>query len=118
MTRDVAILAFDQMEVLDFAGPFAVLTTCNRVAERRGEATPFSVTSVADTPRVRARAGMTIVVDHQLRDVPHVDVVVVPAPGRATGLGRTGPSDRPSDGLRLATMNVATPGAVSEKMDP
>ena len=55
MTRDVAILAFDQMEVLDFAGPFEVLTTCNRVTERSGVEMPFSVTSVADTPRVRAR---------------------------------------------------------------
>jgi transcriptional regulator GlxA family with amidase domain len=78
MARDVGIFAFDQMEALDFAGPYEVLTTCNRVAERRGEETPFNVTSVADTRTVRARAGMTIVVDHQLLDVSHVDVVVVP----------------------------------------
>jgi transcriptional regulator GlxA family with amidase domain len=78
MTRDVAILAFDQMEVLDFAGPFEVLTTCNRVAERSGVEVPFRVTNVADMPMVRARAGMTIVVDRHLRDVLHVDVVGVP----------------------------------------
>jgi transcriptional regulator GlxA family with amidase domain len=58
MTRDVAVLAFDQMEVFDFARPIEVLTTCNRVAERGGVETPINVASVADTPRVRARAGI------------------------------------------------------------
>ena len=34
MSRSVAILAFDQMEALNFVGPFEVLSTANRVAFR------------------------------------------------------------------------------------
>jgi len=78
MTRSVAILAFDQMEALDFAGPYEVLTTANRVARRQGAPQPFAVVSVAETPIIRARAGLTILVDHQLREVREVQVIVVP----------------------------------------
>jgi len=78
MTRSVAILAFDQMEALDFAGPFEVLTTASRVAQGRGLVAPFEVSCVADAPTVRARAGLTIHVDHHLRDVATADIVVVP----------------------------------------
>ena len=55
MTRSVAILAFDEMEALDFAGPFEVFTTAARVARRWGEESPFEVLSVSDAERVRAR---------------------------------------------------------------
>ena len=83
MSRSVAILAFDQMEALDFAGPFEVLTTANRVALRRGGEQPFEVMSVADTSRITARAGLSILVDRQLREVHEADVVLVP--GGVTG---------------------------------
>jgi len=78
MTRSVALLAFDDMEALDFAGPYEVLTTASRVAKGRGMDTPFSVTSVASAAVIRARAGLAIVPDHHLRDVASADVVVVP----------------------------------------
>jgi transcriptional regulator GlxA family with amidase domain len=78
MTRSVAMFAYDQMEALDFAGPFEVFTTASRVAQTRGGDAPFRVFSVADSARVKARAGLTILVDHQLREVQEVDVLVVP----------------------------------------
>ena len=78
MTRSVCILAFDQMEALDFAGPSEVLTTANRMAQRLGLDQPFAVSSVAGASTIRTRAGLTILADRLLRDVADVDVVVVP----------------------------------------
>ncbi|VTY39332.1 Isonitrile hydratase [Xylophilus ampelinus] len=80
-TRRVAILAFDGMEVLDFAGPFEVFTTASRVhgRQRPGEVPPFSVHSVALRPgSVRARAGLAMLPDHTLDDAPAAELLLVP----------------------------------------
>ncbi len=45
--RNVAILLFDGVEVLDFAGPFEALS----VAGRRDDLDPFNVYTVAETGR-------------------------------------------------------------------
>ncbi|WP_347565580.1 DJ-1/PfpI family protein [Nocardioides sp. IC4_145] len=74
-TRTVAILAFDDMEVLDFAGPYEVFN----VAGELGEGRPFEVVTVGLTgePAV-GRGGFTVLPDHRLADCPPVDVLVVP----------------------------------------
>lgn len=80
----VAILAFDGVEALDFAGPFEVFTTATRMHHRAdpGAAPLFEVLSVADVPdtrhAVQARAGLRLLVDHRLAECPPCDVLVVP----------------------------------------
>ena len=77
----VGIYVFDEVEVLDFAGPFEVFSTASRVARRlEASATvPFAVTLVADTRRtVRARAGLGVVSQASFDDHPPFDVLVVP----------------------------------------
>ncbi len=73
--RSVAILAFDDMEVLDFAGPYEVFN----VAGELGEDHPFSVFSVGVTgaPAV-GRGGFTVQPTYALDDAPPCDVLVVP----------------------------------------
>lgn len=66
------------MEALDFAGPYEVLTTANRVAKGKGLDSPFEVASVATSARVIARAGLVILVDSSLVEAGDVDVLVVP----------------------------------------
>jgi transcriptional regulator GlxA family with amidase domain len=77
----VAILAFDDVEALDFAGPFEVFTTASRVLARsQPERAPlFSVHCVARqrTP-VRARAGLQMLPDRTFADCPRADVLIVP----------------------------------------
>lgn len=80
-TLHVAILAFDEVEALDLAGPYEVFTTASRMAQRDqpDAPPPFEVSCVAHTlGNVRARAGMAIVPTHDFADVPPVDVLVVP----------------------------------------
>ncbi len=77
----VAILAFDEVEALDLAGPYEVFTTASRVALRDTptSAAPFNVSCVARSPApIRARAGMTVVPNHDFSNTPPVDVLIVP----------------------------------------
>ena len=78
MTKSVVIVAFDQMEVLDFAGPYEVLTTCNRVALKAGDVEPFHVQSAGVSHHVVARAGLSFVVDYCLEDLAEADILIVP----------------------------------------
>jgi transcriptional regulator GlxA family with amidase domain len=73
--RTVVVLLFDDVEVLDFAGPFEVFG----VTGRRENATPFSVVTVAELAGVvRTRNGLTVTPTHSFADCPRPDVLVVP----------------------------------------
>ncbi|MDX2163782.1 MAG: DJ-1/PfpI family protein [bacterium] len=73
---NVAILIFDQVEVLDFAGPFEVF---NAVGDWQGGEKRFNVYTVAETAdAVRARGSLTIVPHFSIDSAPPPHVVVVP----------------------------------------
>ena len=85
----IAILAFDEVEALDLAGPYEVFTTAARMAARM--ASEAGQPPPADSPAhwqvlcvgasrqpVRARAGMTLLPSHELAQCPHPDLLVVP----------------------------------------
>jgi transcriptional regulator GlxA family with amidase domain len=74
-SRNVAILLFDEVEVLDFAGPFEVFS----VAGRRDGLTPFNVYTVAESDRpVLARNGLSVNPRYTIANCPAPDIVVVP----------------------------------------
>lgn len=71
----MAILVFDDVEVLDFAGPFEVFAVTDELRERQA----FNVFLVAPRPgTVRARNGLKVVPDYVLENCPHPQVLVVP----------------------------------------
>lgn len=77
----VGIFVFEQVEVLDFAGPFEVFTTASRVASRsEPEAPPrFRVLLLGQSSEPsRARAGLWVTPDHSLAAHPPLDVLLVP----------------------------------------
>ena len=75
----VGIFMFDEVEVLDFAGPFEVLSTASRLHRRASDSDLFRVLLVADEPRVvRARGGLPVTAAHGMRAHPDIDVLVVP----------------------------------------
>jgi transcriptional regulator GlxA family with amidase domain len=81
MTLAVGIYLFNNVEVLDFAGPFEVFTTANRVSLRRSpdKAAPFNVFTVAKTEEaVQARAGLKTLPDFWLSNCPVIDLLIVP----------------------------------------
>jgi transcriptional regulator GlxA family with amidase domain len=79
-TCRVGILLYDDVEVLDFAGPYEVFTTATRMAAReRPGAQPFRVCTIArDGGLVRARAGLVVQADHGFAAAPPLDLLLVP----------------------------------------
>lgn len=78
--KRVGVLVFDDVETLDFCGPFEVFSV-TRLDEdrRREEPSPFEVILVAEgEDPVTTTGGMRVVPDHGLESCPHLDVLLVP----------------------------------------
>ena len=76
--QTVGIVIFDDVEVLDFAGPFEVFS----VAGRRSGLEPFDVRLIAERPgTVRARNNFLVQPHHSFADCPPLDLLVVPGGG-------------------------------------
>lgn len=76
----VGILVFDDVEILDFSGPYEVFSTAARVQARMHHAEPqFRCFLIAAEMRpVRARGGMKVLPDCVLPPSPDIDVLIVP----------------------------------------
>ncbi|HRD50704.1 MAG: DJ-1/PfpI family protein [Candidatus Competibacter sp.] len=73
--RNVAILLFDEVEVLDFAGPFEVFAVAN---ELHDDALFRVFTVAALAGPIRARNGLSVNPDYLLSSTPRPDVLIVP----------------------------------------
>jgi transcriptional regulator GlxA family with amidase domain len=78
--KGVGILVFEDVEVLDFCGPFEVFSVTRLNEERRREEpSPFNVFLVAHTnDPVTTTGGMKVLPAFDLDDCPDLDVLVVP----------------------------------------
>lgn len=77
----VGIFLFDDVEVLDFAGPYEVFSVAARIARPVAglQKTPFSVVTIAEKREpVIARHGLQVVPDHGFDSAPPLDVLIVP----------------------------------------
>ena len=79
-TKRVGILVFDEVEILDFCGPYEVFTAVRLdEARRRAERSPFEVLLVAEGQEtVAATGGLRILPDTTTEDCPPLDILVVP----------------------------------------
>lgn len=81
MTTTVGIFVFEDVEVLDFAGPYEVFTTASRVDRRAHPSKPerFDVFTVgSSTAPIRARAGLWFQPDNDFDNHPSIDLLIVP----------------------------------------
>jgi len=75
----IGIYLFDDVELLDFAGPYEVLTCAARVAGKLDLPVPFRVVSIGRTRApTRARAGLALQPDASFEDDTGIDVLIVP----------------------------------------
>lgn len=72
--RDVAILIFDDAEVLDFCGPFEVFSVAGKLAEPPS----LNVFTVAQKSPIKARNGLSVNPAFLLGNCPQPDILVVP----------------------------------------
>jgi transcriptional regulator GlxA family with amidase domain len=94
MKRDtVGIFLFDDVEVLDFAGPFEVFSRTRLVpgaeSRRTDDSAPFTVFTVARSAApVVAIGGLTIVPSYSWDTAPPIDILVIPGGFGTRGLLR------------------------------
>jgi len=72
----VGILLFDEVEVLDFAGPFEVfsITTISNSDEK-----PFIIKTISESGNiVKARGGLKVKPDHSFNNAPDLDILIIP----------------------------------------
>lgn len=99
MQRNVAILVFDDVEVLDFCGPFEVFS----VTGRRDGSNPFNVYTVAEQTPVAARNALSVNPHFLLETCPPPDILVVPGGGGFDKAGKPFGSRREMHNARLLT---------------
>ncbi len=78
-SHDVVFLLFDEMDLLDFGGPYEVLLTANRLSKRSGQAAPFRLHTVSpDDQPVTAYGGIGLTPADTITSIDGPDVVVIP----------------------------------------
>ena len=75
--HNVAILVFDDVEVLDFCGPFEVFS----VTGKRDGPNPFNVYTVAEHTPIVARNSFSLNPTYTLETCPQPDILVIPGGG-------------------------------------
>jgi len=77
----IAILVFDEVEVLDACGPFEVFSVAARLQHQAGDDSPLSVTLVSAYPErasVVARGGLRLTADTTIAEPLDLDLLLVP----------------------------------------
>lgn len=77
--RTVGILIFDDVEVLDFCGPFEVFSIARPKGDDSDDARLFTAITIAEEDRmITCRGGLLVQPHATIRDHPPLDILVVP----------------------------------------
>ena len=75
LPRTIGLLLFDDVEVLDFAGPFEVFSVCGR----RSQLELFQVLTVSERGQaISARNALVVTPSHSFASCPPLDILLVP----------------------------------------
>jgi len=89
--RTVGILIFDDVEVLDFCGPFEVFSMVRQPGATGDDGRLFRVLTIAERPDiVSCRGGLLVQPHHTFADHPPLDLLIVPG-GAGTRRERENP---------------------------
>lgn len=73
--RNLAIFVFDDVEVLDFAGPFEVFNVTGEVIQP----SPFNTYTVALTEEpIKSRGNLSIIPHYSIENLPAPDIILLP----------------------------------------
>lgn len=76
---NIGILLFDDVEVLDFCGPFEVFSVAAKIGAEAGGDPPFTVFTLAERAGlVRAVGGLKVQPDYTIDDHPPISLLLVP----------------------------------------
>ena len=80
---NVGILIFDEVEVLDFAGPYEVFSRTRLLkgagSRRSDDSAPFTPFTVSiDKKPITATGGLKIISDYTIKDCPKIEILIIP----------------------------------------
>jgi len=75
--RNIAILIFNEVEVLDFCGPFEVFS----IAGKPDGPHPLNVYTIAEKELISTRNDLVVIPAYTLKTCPNPDVLIVPGGG-------------------------------------
>lgn len=81
MTLSVGIFVFNNVEVLDFSGPYEVFTCASRISaiKKNQLEAVFDVFTIAESKTLlHARAGLNVLPDHDFVNHPAIDILIIP----------------------------------------
>jgi transcriptional regulator GlxA family with amidase domain len=82
--RTVGILIFDDVEVLDFCGPFEVFSVARKPDQDGEEDILFRAVTIAEEDRIiNCRGGLLVQPHYTIANHPELDIIVVPG-GKGT----------------------------------
>ncbi|MBA4851188.1 DJ-1/PfpI family protein [Emticicia sp. BO119] len=76
--KSVGIFIFDDVEVLDFSGPFEIFGVAGK---QGGKAGYFNVFTVAEKPEIAARNNLIVKVNYTFNNCPIPDILLIPGGG-------------------------------------
>lgn len=76
--KSVGIFIFDDVEVLDFTGPFEIFGVAGKQGGKEGY---FNVFTVAEKPRIAARNNLVVEPTYTLDNCPIPDILLIPGGG-------------------------------------
>lgn len=91
--KKIAVVLFNEVEVLDFAGPFEVFS----VTGKRNLGEPYEVFTVAETETIIARNNLIVKPSYQFTNAPAADIFLVPGGGGYDADGKPFGSRREMD---------------------
>jgi PAS domain S-box-containing protein len=110
--RTVGILVFDDVEVLDFCGPFEVFFAARLDGQTDDDPPLFEIVTIAEERRlVRCSGGLQVLPAHTFEDHPPLDILVLPGgDGRVREVHNSSLLEwiRRRDGCTEITMGVCT----------
>jgi transcriptional regulator GlxA family with amidase domain len=75
--RRVEILAFDDVQLLDVAGPLQVFASANDLVNEKGDSRPYELAVVAERPSVTASAGLQLTAERLPKSNAPLDTLIV-----------------------------------------
>jgi transcriptional regulator GlxA family with amidase domain len=106
----IGLLLFDQVDLLDFGGPYEVFLTADRLLQRAGDGRSFEVLALTlDGEPVTAYGGVGLVPDAKLDPSLDLDVLVVPG---AIAIGDVSADTSLIDAIRSVSADVGIMASV------
>tara|TARA_Y100000588_G_scaffold372622_1_gene445384 strand:+ start:288 stop:905 length:618 start_codon:yes stop_codon:yes gene_type:complete len=82
MAKNVGIFIFDEVDILDFSGPYEVFCRTRTepgIKSRNNNSGPFNVFTISIREKIiQASGGLKVVADYNFKNAPEVDILLIP----------------------------------------